>query len=79
MENRPEYDEFNTKVIQPLDQQIILLSKMLLDFDKIILSNDWTISISDQQNAIQLRHSIKQNLADTISERVRLLQSACPT
>jgi len=69
-----EYSEFNSQILQPLDKQIVMLRKMLLEFDTIVLSNDLTISISDQQNAITLRNSIKQNLAETISERARFSQ-----
>jgi len=69
-----EYGEFNSQILQPLDKQIVMLRKMLLEFDTIVLSNDLTISISDQQNAITLRNSIKQNLAETISERARFSQ-----
>jgi len=76
MADRLGYDELNSKVLQPLDKQIIILRKMLLDFDTIVLSNDFTISISDKEHAIQLRHRIKQNLANTISEHARISQSA---
>lgn len=76
MADRLEYNEFNSQILQPLDKQIVMLRKMLLEFDTIVLSNDLTVSVSDQQNAINLRNSIKQNLAKTISEHARFSQFA---
>ena len=74
MQARPDYEEFNTKVLQPLDHQIRELHKMLFDFDATVLSNDSTISTCDNEKQIQLRHSINQSLENTIAERARLEQ-----
>ena len=76
MQARPDYEEFNTKVLQPLDHQIRELHKMLFDFDATVLSNDSTISTCDNEKQIQLRNSINQSLENTIAERARLEQGA---
>ena len=74
MADRLEYDEFNTKVLQPLDHQISMLHKMLFDFDATVPSNNSTISTCDNEKQIQLRNSIMQMLENTIAERARLEQ-----
>jgi len=77
MADRLDIIELNSQILQPLDKQIATLRNILLEFDTIVLTNDLTISISEKQNAINIRDSIKQKLAETILEHARFSQFEC--
>jgi len=77
MADRIDIIELNSQILQPLDKQIATLRNILLEFDTIVLTNDLTISISEKQNAINIRDSIKQKLAETILEHARFSQFEC--